>query len=178
LSLTFENMDFIKSGKIELSLSDTKIFKDVIIPIVEVTREFALSKGIDLEYKGFQHVLESMFIDKEKMCNVFFNLLINAIRYSYKGTTVYVKGISTNNNKSKITIENTGISIPTDWENKIFELYARADNAKEYFGNGTGIGLFVVKKIIEAHGGKIYVSNNNNPTIFTIELLKYGGKII
>jgi signal transduction histidine kinase len=177
LNYTFSNLEFLRSDSVSLNLRPVKLFKQVIIPVVETMREYAKSEGIHLEYVGHQRIAMYMELDVNLMRNVFFNLLRNAIRYSEKGTVIYIRGIKQQDNLSVIEVENTGIAIPEKWKERIFELYQRAGNARTKAVQGSGIGLYVTRNIIEAHGGHIYVSHLNAPTVFTIELPDNAGGI-
>jgi len=109
------------------------------------------------------------------MRNVFFNLLRNAIKYSHRGTMIYVRGVKVTEGVSLIEIENRGIGVPEGWNERIFNLYQRADNARRLTTPGSGIGLYISRKIIEAHSGRLYLAHNHEPTVFAIELPKNTG---
>ena len=109
-------------------------------------------------------------IDKEKIQVVVQNLIDNGIRYNKIGGNVT---ISLKHDKLFIyvTIEDTGIGISDLQHNRIFDKFFRADNAVKADAEGTGLGLFISKNIIEAHEGKIsFKSKKNKGTIFTFSL--------
>ena len=84
------------------------------------------------------------------------NLLLNAIKYTPPNGSV---SLSVNENTENIIIEitDTGIGIPADEKNKIFEEFFRASNAVKIQKDGTGLGLSLSKEVVERHGGKIWV---------------------
>ena len=113
------------------------------------------------EKEGFQVVTEldnkiEANIDPEKMKQVFENLLNNAIKYSPKNKKIITR-LYLNANSIHIEFEDQGIGIPDKEIEQIFEKFYRI-NHKESI-SGTGLGLTVVKEIIEAHNGKIEVSS-------------------
>lgn len=112
-----------------------------------------------------------LYFDKERMMQVFLNLLKNAIRYSDSNTII---SISYNSSRTfhEICFSNYGIGIQELEKETIFELFHRGEEAKKKFIRGTGMGLFIVRDIMRAHGGDCYVRQLNNPTEFVITLPK------
>ena len=69
-----------------------------------------------------------------------------------------------------IAIIDYGVGIPIGEEDKIFDYRQRGSNAIYFNQRGQGLGLYVCRKIISRYGGKVYLKNHNNPTVFVIEL--------
>jgi len=86
------------------------------------------------------------------------NLLDNAIQYTPSNGSVEV---SAEHKGSSIifTVADTGIGIPQAEQNRIFERFYRVDAARSREAGGTGLGLAIAKRIVEAHGGKIWVDS-------------------
>ncbi|MHB8442829.1 MAG: GAF domain-containing sensor histidine kinase [Patescibacteria group bacterium] len=141
----------------------------------------AESKGLKIEYKdrGIKH---QVFADKTRIEEVLGNLISNAIKYSEKGTIV----ISTEENNKELTvhIKDQGIGIASDDIPNLFQKFHRLNN---YTGDpndpryllvrpgGTGLGLYVVKGIIEKHGGRVWVDSKEgkgSTFSFTLPLSK------
>ena len=110
-----------------------------------------------------------MFFDKERITQVFINLLKNAIRYSDRGTQVEIY-YKASKDFHEIKFANYGIGIQENEVDSIFELFHRGENAKQKEPNGSGIGLFIVKEIMAAHGGDCVVRRLNYPTEISILL--------
>ncbi len=110
--------------------------------------------------------------DKEKIEQVIYNLLVNAIKYS-KEDEEYVKIICESlTNKYKITVEDNGIGIKNEHLSRIFERFYRVDKGRSRKKGGTGLGLSIVKHILEAHGQKIMVESDygkGSKFIFTLD---------
>ena len=112
-----------------------------------------------LEKKGFNIVTEIgddiiVIVDPEKFYQVYSNLLSNAIKYSGDSRKIYVRLYK--NSGSVITeVEDEGIGIEKDKQTRIFEEFYRVENHGAGNITGTGLGLTVVKEIVEAHQGKI-----------------------
>jgi len=98
--------------------------------------------------------------DRQKLTMVFENLLDNAIRYNVKDGEVLVKVEKVPDQQSvKVTIKDSGIGVPSKELPNLFTKFYRAENVKKARTDGTGLGLYIVKNIIQAHGGRISVSS-------------------
>ena len=95
-------------------------------------------------------------MDKEAMSQVIFNLLDNAVRFSTDPKEIEVTA-GNERNWCVIRIKDKGIGIDKDEAAKIFEKFYRGKAANVYSANGTGLGLTLVKYIVDAHGGNIKV---------------------
>lgn len=108
--------------------------------------------------------------DELRLEQVLQNLIQNAIKYSPKGGPVRVKLERTEQGVA-LSISDNGIGIPQDMMPRLFSRFFRADNVKAYQISGLGIGLFVVKQIVNQHGGRIEVaSREGKGSTFTVYL--------
>ena len=108
-----------------------------------------------------------IYLDKERIKQVFINILKNAIRYSYEGQPIeiYYKSIENENVKQhEIKFVNYGIGILEEDKEHIFELYKRGKNATEKRASGSGMGLYIVQEIMKAHGGMCVIRKLKDPT--------------
>lgn len=97
--------------------------------------------------------------DEKRLTQVFNNLLSNAIKYSPDGGQISVSGRA-HGDYVTVSIKDEGIGIPAHEQHRIFEEFSRLDNALSRNTEGTGLGLFLTKAIVEAHGGSIWFSSN------------------
>ncbi len=108
--------------------------------------------------------------DKGGLSQVFINLINNAVKFSPEGNTVEVTSIRGENDAS-VTITDHGLGIPPDAIPHLFERFYRAKNVTVAEISGSGIGLYIVKSIVDELGGKISVETEiNKGTTFTITL--------
>ena len=114
------------------------------------------------------HQMPPLYFDKERIMQVFINLLKNAIKYSYRNTTIDIYYHMGNNGFHEICFANYGIGIKVKERDSIFELFNRGENAKKKTVRGTGMGLYIVRNIMKAHGGDCFVKRYNYPTEFVI----------
>lgn len=97
-----------------------------------------------------------ILIDKNKIRQVFDNLINNAIKYSRIGGTVEIGCIEKLGDMITIFIKDNGIGIPKRQQKRVFEKFFRADNAVSTQTDGTGLGLYIARAIVEAHGGEMW----------------------
>ncbi|MBT7787991.1 MAG: PAS domain S-box protein, partial [Calditrichaeota bacterium] len=110
-----------------------------------------------------------LLLDNEKILQVFENLLSNATKYSPDGGEIQIKG-KVEGDQFKITIKDQGIGMTPDQVGRIYEKFYRADASNTAF-EGTGLGMTIVKHIIESHGGTVWAESEiNRGTILGIAL--------
>ena len=107
--------------------------------------------------------------DEELLKQVWINLLDNAIKFSPEGSAVEIF-IAENDDTVSVKITNTGSEISQEHIGKIFGKFYQADES--HSGEGNGVGLAVVKRIVELHSGKVTAESENNTTTFTVFLPK------
>jgi two-component system sensor histidine kinase VicK len=152
-----------------------KFFEDYIGELAPLLEK----KNLTLEFKDCPKSLE-IVSDPRVLRNVLQSIVSNAIEYTPEGGSIYISVEKDNN--VVIKIKDTGIGIPANEQSKMFEKFHRAENAKVMKTGGTGLGLYIAKKAIEALGGKIdFTSQQDKGTTFRIEFpieveAKGGGK--
>ncbi|WP_188649326.1 hybrid sensor histidine kinase/response regulator transcription factor [Yeosuana aromativorans] len=118
----------------------------------------------------------SFYFDKDIFDKIFLNLISNAIKYSFKNGKITINLTKTSLKELKIEIADEGLGIPKDQQKFILNRYYRARNVINSQRPGTGLGLMMVKKLLEKTGGSIsFKSEENKGTTFTVILknLKY-----
>lgn len=121
--------------------------------------------------------LKDIKLDKKLMFMVLQNLLSNAVKYTPNGGKVALE-ILHEPPYAVLKIVDTGMGIPEEQQSKIFGKLYRATNAIEQATEGTGLGLYIAKQIVDATGGKIsFTSKLNKGTIFTVQIPLKGMKV-
>ena len=105
--------------------------------------------------------------NEDLLKQVWLNLLDNAIKFTPSGGKITV-AIEKNAETLSVSVENTGSFIPRDERDRIFRKFYQSDTS--HAGSGNGIGLAVVKRITELHGGDVEVTSGDNTTKFTVTL--------
>lgn len=132
----------------------------VIQGVVDRHRTAIEEKGI-LFFPDIQQGIPSLDLDEDKMNIALDNLFDNAIKYTSPGGTITLK-VKEEKNYVHVDVSDTGIGIPPSQIDKLFVKFFRADNALRFQTSGSGLGLYVVKNIIEAHGGTMSVVSEEN----------------
>lgn len=118
----------------------------------------------------FQGKRSTVQADVERIKEAFLNIINNAIKYSPEGGKVVIAS-TYGMGKVSLSITDSGIGIPLADRERLFEKFVRMENAKKVDANGSGLGLFIAKKIVDAHGGTIWFSSTEGTgTTFYIEL--------
>lgn len=150
--------ELLDSSTLEKTSAPLLVLKPVnIISIIENNLKAleisAKQKKLKITWMGPVELLING--DADKLHRVFANLLSNAIKYSKDGGVVKINAKAFNKQKVVISIKDSGIGIPAKEQEQIFNGYFRASNAKEFTKQGTGLGLYYVKNIVELHKGNI-----------------------
>ncbi len=162
--LTADHLELGKGTNVVKRINIILLINDVIKTLFPIASE----RGVTI---NFSHQQGEVALDTnpERMKDVFANLLDNAIKYTPAGGTITITLWITE--VINITVSDTGIGIPNDYLPKLFGRFVRADNAKRADPNGSGLGLYIVKKIIQANSGTISVSSTaGSGTTFTVTL--------
>lgn len=133
--------------------------------LIESTKAFLLpqatSKEVTIDTTGIPKDVLIAEVDADKINIVFQNLIDNAIKYSDVGDTVSITALKVNT-MIQITIRDQGIGIPAHEQQEIFERFFRAENALRKITEGSGVGLYIVKKVVEDHHGRIWFESTEN----------------
>ena len=138
--------------------------------MINTTNKYLEDKGIEIDFKS--NINKKIIqIDVDKFERIILNLLSNAIKFSDKGSPILVS-IDSDDKYINISVEDKGMGIPKDKLNFIFTKFAQVDKTLTRNAEGSGVGLSIVKKLTELHGGKINVeSKEGQGSKFTISLL-------
>ena len=121
-------------------------------------------KNIELALDFDEHEIEA---NEEMLKEVWINLLDNAIKFSPSCGTVSVS-ISENIGKISVTVSNTGSEISPENMKKIWNKFYQADES--HASEGNGVGLAIVKRVVDLHGGAVWVKSGEGVTSFTVDL--------
>ncbi|MEX1014489.1 MAG: PAS domain-containing sensor histidine kinase [Candidatus Paceibacterota bacterium] len=132
------------------------IINNIIEKIAEEAKVIAKKYNIDVSFKAKSKY--EVFVDPERISTALSVLVDNAIRYNNENGSVTIS-LEENNGNALISITDTGIGIPQEETTKIFQKFKRGDKAAQVEPNGSGLGLYISKNIIEKHGGKIWVNS-------------------
>ncbi|HEU4445394.1 MAG TPA: HAMP domain-containing sensor histidine kinase [Nitrososphaeraceae archaeon] len=154
--LTEDILDVTKIESQSLQLQKEKLNLNNIIMSVLADYESEIRKIKDVKISLVNNEDFLVEADKGRLNQVISNLLSNAIKFTQKGSIVISCQIKDNDNNVIVFIKDTGMGIDQKIMSRLFTKFA----SKSF--TGTGLGLFISKSIIEAHGGKIWAENNSN----------------
>ena len=154
----FLNISRIENNRFTLNL-ESKPIESLINDAVFQLKIPANNKGLKLEYVRPKQHLQQVQVDTDKMKDVFLNLIDNAIKYTAKGSIVITTEFTSDKKGIHVKIQDTGIGIDKEETKKLFQKFVRGDGIARIQPDGSGLGLFIAKKIVEAHGGKIWVES-------------------
>ncbi|OSB09101.1 sensor histidine kinase [Paraclostridium bifermentans] len=152
-----KNLAKFDSEKSKLNLTEINIEK-LIKNIVYNNQGCALEKNLNIVF-NLENV--NTYLDKDKISQVIVNLLSNAIRYTNAGGNIYINAYKEKEN-IKIHFKDEGVGIPKESLNHIFERFYRVDESRSKDTGGIGVGLTIVKSIVDLHKGKIEVKSKQN----------------
>jgi PAS domain S-box-containing protein len=142
----FMNMEFANKNIV-------KVVEDITISVAEYARFYEVELVFDTE-------IEEKFVacDADKLERVMLNLLSNALKFTDKGGKIYIN-LFNFEDYIKISVKDTGLGIPEDMRDVIFDRFRQVDSSLRRKREGSGIGLSLVKLLVEAHGGEISVQS-------------------
>ncbi|MBA2451880.1 MAG: GAF domain-containing protein [Chloroflexia bacterium] len=154
--------------------TDQLVLRPAEMDIVPLVEQIAADIGreTDLHQISVEHD-EASFVgvwDRDRVTQVFTNLLTNAVNYSPDGGSVEIT-MRRQNHCVAISVSDQGIGIPPDQISHLFNRYSRLHTQPQHMTNGLGVGLYITKRIVDAHGGEIDVSSEpGKGTTFTVTL--------
>jgi signal transduction histidine kinase len=149
------NISRIESGRLQFNYEVMPLEK-ITDSVVEELSGYANKKGLKLEYSKEEN-LPSMKIDEEKIRQVVMNLIDNAIKYTKRGKIlINLKKIK---NNLQFCVSDNGMGIGKDDLPNLFKKFSRGSGTSTIHTEGTGLGLYVVREMIEAHNGKIWAES-------------------
>ena len=148
------NVSKIQHGKLEYNFEDVDL-TTLVHDIVEVMRQVSLKHTIFIEGE----IKKTVRADPFRIYQVLTNLLTNAIKYSPEADKILVR-LSTDKKFVKITVQDFGIGIDPDHQEKVFDQFYRIIDPNKRKFSGLGMGLFISHEIIDRHGGSMSVKSD------------------
>lgn len=161
----------IESGKQRVNLAEFDII-GTLQNAVKLQEKVAQSKGLQLIFEQTLATVPFQIVaDEPKIMQVINNLLSNAIKFTPKGGSVALRVQPQNDDRLLIMVQDTGIGIPAEHLPRVFEKFGSHQRSGTSGEKGTGLGMTIVKRFVELHGGTIDVeSEQGKGTSFTISL--------
>lgn len=149
--------------------------KDIIAladKVIAPLKDVADKRGVKMIINKPSYAVPEIYIDEEKMGMVMQNLVDNAINYTRSGKSITITmDYDRQTEIFMFQVDDEGIGIPIDHHKRVFSRFFRSSNAVKADTEGTGLGLFIAKNIVESHGGKIWFkSEEDKGSTFTFTI--------
>ena len=148
----FLNVSRLQTGKFMVDKHPLSLAK-IVAQEIEGLGPNANARGLQFIYNEPKNI-PLMQLDENKIQQVIMNFSDNAIYYSKENSTIKIK-LEIVGDNVEFTVKDTGIGVPKDEQDQLFNKFFRATNARKQRPDGTGVGLFLAKKVIDAHDGQI-----------------------
>ena len=159
------NMTKIENQEILTDVTKFNLSEQIRFAVLLIEEQWS-KKNIDLQLDFNEHMIEA---NEELLKQVWINLVDNAVKFAPRCATVALD-ICETAQSFIVSVSNTGQDIPQEKLSKLFNKFYQADESHAQEGNG--IGLAVVKKIVDLHNGWVSVKSEGGMTVFTVELPK------
>lgn len=136
-------------------------FGKLVESVIDVANAEIQRKSLDFKFEKPDGEFPKITMDRERMVLALDNIISNAVKYTSFGGRVKVS-LLINGDHVELIVADSGIGIPEEQKEKLFDRFFRASNAVQKESIGSGLGLFMAKNIIEAHNGKIWFESKEN----------------
>jgi len=150
-------LSLAEAGQLKLYLEETDL-AGLINAEVAVFQARCQEKGVIL-HADLAKDLPQVNIDSDRIRQVLHNLLENALHYSTPGGSIKVRAVTQKGNGVLVSVSDTGSGIDPDDMDKVFDHFYKADKARQRNYGGAGIGLALVRKYVELHGGSVWAES-------------------
>jgi len=165
----FLNLSRIQTGKFIIEKHATNL-EELIIEEIDNLESSADQRDLTFKFNKPSPKIPFIMLDEDKIRQVVMNFLDNALYYSKEGTVIEIN-LYRDIDDVVLTVKDYGIGVPDGEQENIFNKFFRATNAKKHRPDGTGIGLYLSKKIVTAHGGSmIFSSTESEGSVFGFRL--------
>jgi len=171
------NVSRIEAGNMKYEMSDFNL-KEAAEKIVDELRVSALKKGLVLVFRSDCDGSCYTHADIGKTRQVISNIIDNSMKYTPKGSITVVAHDDPKKKKMYLSVQDTGVGMSKETQDEVFEKFVRAKNANNVNVTGTGLGLFVAKKMLTDMGGRVWAESEGEGkgSTFHIELPFIPGK--
>jgi signal transduction histidine kinase len=164
-------LDFsrIESGR-KVYTFESADLEDILAGTLSTFTVRLRDKGFEVCYQGPEEPLPEMEVDPNAIDRAVANLLDNAVKYSNGDRKIHL-GLERDADEARISVSDHGIGIPRDELDRIFERFHRVSTGLVHDVKGSGLGLSLVRHIVESHGGRVTVESEiGKGSTFTIHL--------
>ena len=165
------DMAKIESGKMNLNPEKFKIH-DVLDEVTSITSTLASEKNLSLFIQEDSDQEVEIFADNTRLRQVMINLVNNSIKFTEKGK-IALRATMLDSARILITVKDTGVGIPLDHLEAVFQEFTQVDTSTTRKAGGTGLGLPISRRLVEMHGGRLWAEStgiSGEGSTFFVEL--------
>ena len=155
------NVSRIETGRLKIEPESIQM-EDFIQSVIDEVEPLAKESKCHITFIKPKPKLQKIGIDYTLMRQVIYNFITNSIRYSSKKQCDIIVTLEQKGDSYITSVKDNGIGIPKKIQSRIFEKFFRADNARKVETEGSGLGMYVAKMIVEASGGKVWFESQEN----------------
>lgn len=171
LVVSMLNLSKIEEGELKLTPKKFNISNDIINVIISFEQQIE-QKNIEIDGLDKLEAI-SVNADEDMIHQVIYNLVDNAVKFTQNGK-ITANAVKNSDNSVTVTIINTGTGISSEELSKIFERFYKVDKSRSFDTKSAGLGLYIVKTIVEMHGGTVNADSvENEYTAFSFTLPEY-----
>ncbi len=165
------NATELEGGVVRVEQKPTQI-EEIIIDAIDARQQLLKERSLTIDFQKSEKPYPQVLVDPFKIREVIANLIDNAIYYTLEGGITITIVENKKKNQLEIAIKDTGIGISREDQKHVFEKFVRGSRSSSIHPNGSGLGLFIVKKILEANKGGLEMQSEgtNKGSTFTIVL--------
>ncbi len=174
LEIINDILDFskIEAGKLDVQTSECSL-KHLFAKIESMMRPAALEKGLKFEIQENKGLPTNIYTDPTRLEQCLINLISNAIKFTEEGHVCVKVSLEDKNNQPYIRfdVSDTGVGIPPEKQEKVFESFTQADGSTSRKYGGTGLGLTITRRLAELLGGELTLtSEQGGGSVFSLTI--------
>jgi signal transduction histidine kinase len=165
------DMAKIEAGRMNLNPEKVRVF-EVLDEVTSITSTLASEKNLALFIEEDSDSDVEIYADRTRLRQVMINLVNNSIKFTESGK-ISIKAVRMDSAKVLISVKDTGIGIPPDKLNAVFQEFTQVDASTTRKAGGTGLGLPISRRLVEMHGGRMWAESTGVPgegSTFFVEL--------
>jgi PAS domain S-box-containing protein len=147
----------VESGKMDISLSPVDL-RELLAHCLIMIREAAMKRGLTVDLKVSEQLDGKIQADDVRLKQIVMNLLSNAAKFTPSGGTIRLAA-KILGKEILVSVSDTGVGLKPDDQKRIFQPFEQLDSSFSRQEQGTGLGLALVRKLVELHGGRVWVES-------------------
>ena len=159
----------VESGKMDISLSPVDL-RELLGHCLIMIRETAMKRGLTVDLKVSEQLDGKIQADDVRLKQIVMNLLSNAAKFTPSGGTILLQA-ERQGEEILVSVSDTGVGLKPDDQERIFQPFEQLDSSFSRQEQGTGLGLALVRKLVDLHAGRVWVESDGEGTGSTFKFI-------